>query len=76
MLNIRASKIAPGLPRRGPVFRCDHCRRLLGKKADNYWYDMRFCSAACSASYQRRLSREALAKVRQLNSRAAAADAT
>jgi hypothetical protein len=75
MYNIRANKAALGLPPCGPTFRCDHCRRLLGMRVDNYWYDMRFCSAACSASYQRRLGGETLVKIRQLNSKVAPADA-
>jgi hypothetical protein len=74
MYNTRANKTAPEIPR-SPTFRCDHCRRLLGRRIDNYWYDMRFCSTACVAAYQRRLAGETVAKIRRLDSRVAAADA-
>ncbi len=69
MYNTRANKTAPEPPRGGPTFRCDYCRRLLGRRVDNYWYDMRFCSAACVGAYQRRLREETVAKIRQLDAR-------
>jgi hypothetical protein len=75
MCDTCANKTAPTPPRRGPTFRCDYCRCLLDKRVASYWYDMRFCSAACVAAYQRRLNDETVAKIRQLYSRVAAADA-
>ncbi len=44
------NKSAPGPSRSGPTFRCDHCRRLLGRRVDNYWYDMICASALQHAS--------------------------
>ena len=67
MYNTRANKTVPGLPQCSPTFRCDHCRRLLSRRVDNYWYDMRFCSAACVAAYQRRLHEETVTKIRRLD---------
>ncbi len=75
MYNTRANNTAPGSPRCDPAFRCDHCRRLLGRRVDNYWYHMRFWSAACVGAYQRRLHEETVAKIRRLDSRMAARDA-
>ncbi len=69
------NKSAPGPSRSGPTFRCDHCRRLLGRRVDNYWYDMRFCSAACVGAYRLRLHEETVTKIRRLDPRMAAQDA-
>jgi hypothetical protein len=46
----------------GRLFRCDHCRKLLGVIVHRYWR-MRFCSADCVIAYQRRLDEETKAKI-------------
>lgn len=52
------------------TMRCDHCRGPLGLMVHRYWR-MRFCSAACSTAYQRRLhdaTKQKIADIRQADS--------
>lgn len=44
---------------------CDHCRGKLGGLAHRYW-QMRFCSTACTAAYQARLADGTRAKIKRL----------
>jgi len=46
--------------------RCDHCRAKLGPRVHHYWR-MRFCSANCVATYQKRLSAGTQAKIVKLD---------
>jgi hypothetical protein len=48
------------------TLRCDHCRRELGLNVQHYWR-MRFCSSACMAVYQQRLTKETKEKIRRLD---------
>jgi hypothetical protein len=43
-------------------YRCDHCRKLLGGTVRRYG-GMRFCSADCVTTYQRRLDVVTKAKI-------------
>jgi hypothetical protein len=44
--------------------RCDYCCGKLGLMVHRYWH-MRFCSSACTQSYERRLD-ETKARMRRL----------
>jgi hypothetical protein len=46
--------------------RCDDCRKSFGLIIHRFWR-MRFCSADCLRSYQRRLDKETIAKIRWLD---------
>lgn len=47
------------------TLRCDHCRHTLGPTVRRYW-QMRFCSPACIAAYQRRLDDVTRTKIGRL----------
>jgi len=45
---------------------CDHCRGKLGRRVHRYWR-MQFCSSACVAAYQQRLSQHTKQKILHLD---------
>ena len=64
-----ASLILPGRSNRlaaAPTLPCDHCRGGLGLDVHRYCH-MQFCSSACMAAYQQRLTVETRVKICRLD---------